>query len=98
MSWPKHARDKNRWKKGAAPGPGRPKDTPEKKAQRMALMDYYKRYLESGEAVVDFEKWRKHTPGPAIQEATDRVHGKAPQHLNLGGKINLGAIKIVHSD
>jgi hypothetical protein len=57
------------FKKGKAPGPGRPKDTPEKKMARKALKDYYQQYLTNGEAVLDFKRLRTKDPGGAIDRA-----------------------------
>ncbi len=65
------------------PGPGRPKLTPEKKAEKLALMDHYKAYLESGEAVKDFERVRKKNPLAALTKAEGRILGTPKQSVDV---------------
>lgn len=77
------------FKKGAKPGPGRPKDTPEKKLRKIALRERLKEYLESGEAAADFEALRKKKPGLAIETALDRIEGRPKQSIEHSGAFAL---------
>lgn len=77
-------------------GPGRPKLTPQKRAEKKALLEYYRQYLERGEAVVDHKRGRKKNPLAALKQAEDRIYGQAPQKVEQS--INLGAIQIVYGD
>jgi len=86
------------FKKGKSGGPGRPKLTPDQRMQKKALFDFYKEYLESGEAIKDFKKAKSKLPLACIQEAADRLHGKARQSIEMSREINLTQIIINHSD
>ena len=83
--------------KAGIPGPGPRKLTAEQKEQgkikRIALLDYYAEYLKSGEAVLDFQKAKQKQTLAALQEATERVHGKASQKVEVDANININLTK-----
>ncbi len=78
-------------------GPGRGRLSLEEKVKRKALLDHYKAYLESGQAVQDFQKLRKKKPEMALRLAEERIYGPPTQQVNPpGNKIlviqNLGQL------
>lgn len=76
------------------PGPGRPKETPEKRNKRLALKEFYKQYLESGEAVKDFHKHRLKQPGSAIEMAEKRIYGMPSQAVQHSGAIKVEVVNV----
>lgn len=56
---------------------GRPKQTEEMRMKRQSLLAYMAEYLESGEAVVDFNRLRQRSPDKSIDIALTRTFGAA---------------------
>ena len=84
-------------RKAGPSGPGRPKLTEQQKEhvqiKRQALLDYYAEYLKSGEAVEDFKKAKQKQTLASLQEATERVHGKVSQKVEVDAEININLTK-----
>ncbi|MHB8481616.1 MAG: hypothetical protein ACYDBV_02590 [Nitrospiria bacterium] len=70
-------------------GPGRPKMTLEDRAMKK----YFSNYLESGEAVKDFERAREENPLKAVELAISTVYGKPRQSVEVSTSITLEQIR-----
>src|SRR3972149_3602783 len=77
------------------PGPGRKKMTPEQRLEKKCLLKFYAEYLKSGEAIKDFKRAKKKIPLAALQEATERIHGKAKQSVEHTGDMKIEIVREV---
>lgn len=64
---------------------GRPKDTVERKAKKLAFLQVMRDYLESGEFLAEFEAAKRKKPLEAIEMARDSVYGRPKQVTELSG-------------
>jgi hypothetical protein len=62
------------------------------------LNDYYKVYLDSGEAVKDFQRVRKKQPHTAIEFAERRTYGPVAQKVEHSGTITLAALLVERAE
>jgi hypothetical protein len=73
-------------------GPGRPKLTLVEKLERKALKKYLSEYLESGEAIRDFERACMDDPLAALKFAYEHIYGKAKERVEMDSSITVNRV------
>lgn len=85
---------RNLAKSHAVKGGGRPKETPERKMQKLAIKEHFLKYLESGEASKDFEKMRKKHVDKALKLAYESHYGTPKQSIEHTGEVEIKEIVV----